>query len=133
MPTNSYPPCFYRVSTKALIYKDNKVLLIKEDNGMWELPGGGLEVNESFTDGIKRELEEEIGVKAIDIPNQPTFIWKLIDKNGVPKIMMAFKVEVDSFDFKGKAEESVGFGFFTKEEIEKMNLHPNIMELPKLL
>ncbi len=35
------PPCFYRVSTKALITKENKVLLIMESDGTWELPGGG--------------------------------------------------------------------------------------------
>lgn len=132
MKTSIYPPCFYRVSAKALIYKDNKVLLIKEDNGMWELPGGGLEIGETFSLGIKRELKEELGINMINISSQPKYVWTLIDNNK-PKLILLFLVEVDSFDFNGNPKESLEIGFFNKEEMKNMNLHPNIQELPIIL
>lgn len=39
------PDCFYRISIKALILNEarDKFLICQEDNGKWELPGGGLE------------------------------------------------------------------------------------------
>ncbi|MEK7447217.1 MAG: NUDIX domain-containing protein [Patescibacteria group bacterium] len=36
--------CQYRVSAKAIIEDESgKILLIQEENGLWELPGGGKE------------------------------------------------------------------------------------------
>ena len=133
MSDQNLPPCVYRVSVMSLIYKDHKILLIKEKDGRWSLPGGGLEVGESFYDGVNRELQEEIGVKTISISSQPIYVWSLIDinKNGtpVPKLILSFLVDVDSYDFKGNSDESIEFGFFDKDEIKTLNLHPNTKEL----
>ena len=133
MSNQIFPPCFYRVSVMALIFKENKVFLIKEADGRWSLPGGGLEVGESFEVGIKRELREEIGINTIKISPQPMYTWTLIDVtshgNKIPKLILSFQVEVDSYDFKGNSEESTEFGFFSKDEIKNMNLHPNTKEL----
>ncbi len=47
----------------AIIYKDHQILLQKrEDNGMWGLHGGSLEIGETFEEGMLRELKEEINV-----------------------------------------------------------------------
>ena len=36
-------PCTYRISVKALIRDDaGNILLVRENDGSWELPGGGL-------------------------------------------------------------------------------------------
>jgi len=62
-PQGKYPNTFYRVSVKALI-RNNKdeVLVVKEHQDKWELPGGGLDHGESIYDGLKRELLEELGI-----------------------------------------------------------------------
>lgn len=52
------------VSAAGLVYKDDKVLLIKSKNRGWELPGGVVEQGESVLDGLKREISEESGVIA---------------------------------------------------------------------
>ncbi|MFA6249917.1 MAG: NUDIX hydrolase [Candidatus Shapirobacteria bacterium] len=124
------------MSTKALIYKNNKILLIKEADGRWELPGGGLEVGETFVEGLRREIKEEIGVGITKVSDQPQYAWTLAT-NGTnrftPKVMLAFKVEVDSFEFLGNADESVELKFFSKKDIKGLNLHPNILILPTIL
>lgn len=39
-----YPTTFYRVSVKALIKNDkNEILVVKESQDFWSLPGGGLD------------------------------------------------------------------------------------------
>lgn len=59
-----YPNTFYRVSVKALIRNEaGEVLVVKEHQEKWELPGGGLDHGESIHDGLKRELSEELGIE----------------------------------------------------------------------
>lgn len=50
--------------TFAIIFDEqNRVLLAhRTDMDLWNLPGGGLEANESPADGAIREVKEEIGV-----------------------------------------------------------------------
>ena len=55
-----------KVAQKAIIYKGDYVLLIRdprEENEIWELPGGRLNVGESSEAGLARELREELGVE----------------------------------------------------------------------
>lgn len=42
-----YPNAFYRVSVKALIKDDSgNILVVKENQDTWSLPGGGLDHGE---------------------------------------------------------------------------------------
>lgn len=47
----------------AIIDSDGRFLTIRRaDNGHWEPPGGVLELHESMTDGLTREVHEETGL-----------------------------------------------------------------------
>lgn len=56
-----------KVGIGVMIWKDGKVLLGKRKGshgeGTYAFPGGHMEYMESFTDCVKRELEEECGLK----------------------------------------------------------------------
>lgn len=61
-----YPNTFYRVSVKALITNDRgQVLVVKENQDTWSLPGGGLDHGEDPSAGVARELEEELGITSV--------------------------------------------------------------------
>lgn len=58
-----YPNTFYRVSVKALITNARgRVLVVKENQDTWSLPGGGLDHGEDALSGVARELKEELGI-----------------------------------------------------------------------
>lgn len=58
------PNTFYRVSVKALIKNsDGEILVLKENQDTWSLPGGGLDHGEDPIAGLKRELKEELGIE----------------------------------------------------------------------
>jgi mutator protein MutT len=55
--------------TGALLRLEDKYLICKRDSkgsmpGLWEFPGGKLEVGESLEDCLKRELKEELDIDA---------------------------------------------------------------------
>jgi|TARA_B110000438_G_scaffold303578_1_gene365750 putative (di)nucleoside polyphosphate hydrolase len=54
----------------VLLNHENKIFVGKRiDNpkNFWQMPQGGVELNESFLQAAKRELEEETGVKSVEI------------------------------------------------------------------
>jgi 8-oxo-dGTP diphosphatase len=56
-----------RVGLGVLIVEDGRVLMLKRKGshgeGTWSLPGGHLEMGESFSDCARREMMEELGVE----------------------------------------------------------------------
>jgi 8-oxo-dGTP pyrophosphatase MutT (NUDIX family) len=57
------PSTFYRVSVKALVFDaEERLLVMQNGDGTWELPGGGLEHAESLEQCLRREILEELGV-----------------------------------------------------------------------
>lgn len=58
-------PMFLVGSGVILVDPDKRILLIKRtDNNMWGIPGGSMELGETFEETAKRELFEETGVEA---------------------------------------------------------------------
>lgn len=58
-----------KIDTRAVIFQHNKILLVRENNGTWSLPGGWCDVLESIQSNTEKEAKEETGldVKAIRI------------------------------------------------------------------
>lgn len=54
----------HSVSVAGIVVReDGRVLVIRrDDNGHWEAPGGVLELDESFENGVRREVLEETGL-----------------------------------------------------------------------
>ncbi|MCR4284142.1 MAG: NUDIX hydrolase [Parcubacteria group bacterium] len=56
-----------RITTKAIIYRDGKILFVKDSKGKWELPGGKIDFGEKPEDTLKRELNEELGFNEVKV------------------------------------------------------------------
>ncbi len=51
-----------KIDTRAAIFKGDRILLVKENNGTWSLPGGWVDVGLSVSENVVKEVKEEAGL-----------------------------------------------------------------------
>ena len=54
-----------KVDTRAAIFKDEKILLVREDDGRWAMPGGWCDFNLSPAENTVKEAKEEAGLDVV--------------------------------------------------------------------
>ena len=109
-----------KIDTRAAIFKNNKILLVCENNGTWSLPGGWCDVLESVKSNTIKEVKEETGLdveveKIIAIQdrnkhNKPIYAY------GVCKIFSQCKILGGEFIENIETTET---RFFGKDELPK--------------
>jgi 8-oxo-dGTP pyrophosphatase MutT (NUDIX family) len=57
----------HRIAIRAIIVKEDKLLMISNNKGDIKFPGGGLELDESHEEAVRREVEEETGYVVSDV------------------------------------------------------------------
>lgn len=107
------------------ILKDNEKLLVvkRSENddlypGAWEFPGGHLEDGETLKQGLKRELQEEIGFTDNFEPIITHYYDEVKEKNGelVHDLEIDFIVNVDSSTLEIKLSgEHCDYAWVTKD------------------
>ncbi|MEX0289092.1 MAG: NUDIX hydrolase N-terminal domain-containing protein [Flavobacteriaceae bacterium] len=118
-----------KMDTRAAIFRHNKILLVKEKNGTWSLPGGWVDVDESIKSNTIKEVKEESGYNAIPIKliavqdrkkhNKPLYAY------GVCKIFVLCEIAEDKFT---PNIETVDREFFTIDELPVLATEKNTME-----
>ncbi len=123
------------VSAAGLVYKGEKVLLIRSPRRGWEFPGGVIEQGETIADGLKREIWEESGILAEPLAlacvNQ-----NLARKKGYGPLEGTLLPPMVIFDFicvyaggtETLSEESREIGWFSPEEAMELVRHPGYVE-----
>lgn len=51
-----------KLDTRAAIFRNNRILLVRENDGTWALPGGWVDVNVSVKENTIKEVKEEAGL-----------------------------------------------------------------------
>ena len=122
--------CFYRVSIKALILDETRerFAVILEDNGWWELPGGGLDWGETAENCLKRELKEEMGLRVTEVASLPSYY--LIGKNMSDKwtLNLVFEAKVEDLNFT-PSDECQELRFVSPKELESINAFRTVKDL----
>jgi 8-oxo-dGTP pyrophosphatase MutT (NUDIX family) len=122
----------FQVSVKGLFFKGKKVMMMQEPDGLWEPPGGRVQKGEDLIMCLKRECREEIGLSCEVIGKQPLIVYSTIDNVGRARVMVYYKIRLKSLAFK-PSDECVDIKFYTKDEIKRLRVAPQIKKLPGFL
>lgn len=124
------------VGSYGLIIKEEKIALIKKARGGYtgklDLPGGGIEHDETPGIALERELMEEAGVtvtnkKLLDVTSV-TFKWQMEEDlvEDLHHIGILYEVSVNEDKLKEDADglDSNGCNFYEINKLNKENLTP---------
>lgn len=107
-----------KLGTRAAIFRDGKILLVRENDGTWTLPGGWCEMNLSIAENTVKECLEEAGLTV-----SADYIIALVDKskhNPPPRahgIILAFvRCTAISGEFAAN-DETTASGYFGPDEL----------------
>jgi len=124
-------PCTYRISVKAVIKDVNgRILLLRERDGSWELPGGGLEHGENPRDALTREIAEETGLTVDWMSDQPETFWTVRKEVGLPTLtwfaFVIYEAKVSGvFRPDPSNDEAQEEKYYSIEEAKDLKLHGN--------
>lgn len=103
-----------KLDTRAAIFQNDKILLVKEKNGTWSLPGGWVDADVSVKENTIKEVKEEAGldvtadlviaVQDREKHNLPVYAYKIC------KIFVLCTVISGNFEANIETVESRYFG-----------------------
>jgi 8-oxo-dGTP diphosphatase len=132
MENANIPPCFYRVSVKALVHNSEwKFLLTKEDNGLWEMPGGWVDHGEDPRECLMREVHEEMWLEVTSMAEQPSYFFTSTSRKGVNIANVLYATTLKDLNFT-PSDECVAIWFFTLNEAKNLETFPNIQSFLKV-
>jgi 8-oxo-dGTP pyrophosphatase MutT (NUDIX family) len=118
------------VSVKGIaVDETGRFLLTREDNGKWELLGGGLDHGEDPIAGLKREIKEETGLEVTYVSPSPKYFVTAQRLGHDTFIANAvYEIKLKNLDFVA-SDECQELRFFNVEEASNEDLFPNVEKL----
>ena len=114
-----------KVDVRGVVFKDNKILLVKEkSDGGWTLPGGWADPNETPSQTVEREVFEESGFK-VKAERLLAFLDRTKQGHTPPHPFHVYKIFF-LCRIKGGGKklsiETDGVEFFDEDKIPKLSL-----------
>jgi len=124
-PANSIVPAVTAVVTDP----DGRLLLIhRVDNDRWALPGGGIELGESVSDAVLREVAEETGVVVeisgiVGIYSDPRHVMAYDDGEVRQQFSLCFRARPVGGEL-ANSSESTEVRWVPPKELDDLDIHP---------
>lgn len=118
-----------KLDTRAAIFQDDKILLVRENNGKWSLPGGWVDVNVSVKENTIKEVKEEAG---LDVTADRIIAVQDRNKHNLPryaygicKIFVLCSLIGGSFQ---ENSETTGSDYFAEDNLPDLAADKNTAE-----
>jgi ADP-ribose pyrophosphatase YjhB (NUDIX family) len=123
-----------KVDIRSSVFKENKILMVKEKiDGKWSLPGGWADVNTSVSESAAKECLEEAGARvnpkriiAIQLANKQN---ELLFPYTIYKIFI--ECELVKYNFRENTE-TLDVGFFSIDSLPELSTNRNTLSQIKM-
>ncbi|HFI0666691.1 TPA: NUDIX hydrolase N-terminal domain-containing protein [Streptococcus suis] len=121
-----------KLDTRAAIFQDNKILLVQENDGLWSLPGGWCDVDQSVKDNVIKEVKEVKEEAGLEVEAER--VVAILDKHKnnpaksahrVTKVFILCKVIGGEFQ---PNSETIGSAYFELNDLPQLSLGKNTPE-----
>lgn len=121
----------FEVGIKAFIINDkDELLLVQEHTGVWEIPGGRIDVGEGsapLADILTREIEEELGTDIAYAIGAPVAIWVRNNPERTPIFLVGFLCKKLGGEITLSGEHQA-YRWVTKENWQELPCAPGYHE-----
>lgn len=110
-----------KLDTRAAIFEEDRILLVREKDGRWSLPGGWCDVNVSVAENTVKEVKEEAGFDAVAERiiavqdrakhNLPVYAY------GICKIFVQCRAVGGAFE---ENSETIGWEYFSEDQLPEL-------------
>ncbi len=80
-------------------------MIVREDNGKWELPGGGLDWGMTPQNDLPREINEEMNLSVISVADNPVYFFTFQhDRTGTWCANIMYETKLEDYNFTPSRE-----------------------------
>ena len=116
----------YPISVKGVLFENGRVLLLKNESFIYDLPGGKVEPHQSIEDALIDEFKEETNL-TVKIKSLKDI--KKLNLNNRDILIATYEVENISSDPIKISYENWGYNFINIKDIEDHDIKPWILDL----
>jgi 8-oxo-dGTP diphosphatase len=135
-PTNlSFYPDQPQVAVGAIVFKDDKVLLVLRANPpakeQWAIPGGRVELGETLQEAAEREIKEETGITIR--AREPVLTFDVIDRDDAEHVRFHYVIVDLAADYiSGEpqpGDDAASARWISPEELNTLPVSPTTLKL----
>jgi len=134
-PSATSYPDWPRVAVGAVVFKDERVLLVRRGQppaeGCWAIPGGSVEIGESLQQAAEREILEETGVSIH--AREPVFTFDLIERDADGAVRFHYVIVDVMAEYVGgiprAGGDAAGARWVSSAELARLNVSRVTLDL----
>lgn len=115
-----------KLDTRAAVFQQDKILLVQENNGLWSLPGGWVDVDLSVGENTIKEVKEEAGLDVM-----PRMVIAVQDRKKHNPEIYAYNIckvfvlcDLLGGSFQANSE-TIASGWFTMDSLPPLSENKN--------
>jgi len=134
---NGAYPNWPRVAVGAIVFKEDKVLLVLRGKppaeNLWSIPGGSVELGETLQEATEREIMEEAGITIR--AREPVYTFDVLERDDKGKVRFHYVIVDLAADYVSgelsPGDDAIDVRWFSTEDVNKLKVSEATRKLLK--